>query len=111
MKRAWHYYTDTYKGRFHHLIVDSVLSMCLVSILAINFAIGIWLYLFFIPPQFEASVELPQVVISGGKLPVEIHYQNIGKGIGNVELALYSPEGYVTEKNTTFYYKTLDENE
>lgn len=107
----WHYYTDTYKGKFHHLIVDSVLSMIMLTLVAINVALLGWLYVFFTPPQFEATLSAPQVVISGAELPLLVEYENIGKGIGNVTMRLVAPNGYTPSENTEFEFPSLHQAE
>ncbi len=107
---VWHYYTDTYKGKFHHLIVDSVLSMMVLTLVAVNVALLGWLYVFFTPPQFQVTVTAPNVVISGADLPLTVEYANLGKGIGNVNMHLIAPKGY-TADITNFNFPDIAQNE
>lgn len=108
---VWHYYTDTYKGKFHHLIVDSVLSMMILTLVAINVALLGWLYVFFTPPEFEVSLSAPQVIISGTDLPLDVNYTNSGKGIANVNMHLIAPKGYTPTDAINFHYNNLVQSE
>ncbi len=103
----WHYYTDTYKGRFHHLIVDSVLSMMILTLLAANVAIGGWLYVFFIPPEVEVELSVPAVVISGSNLTLDIAYNNLSKGVANVQFEVLTPTGFIATDDQLF--QTIEE--
>lgn len=93
----WHYFTDDYKGKFHHLIVDSVLSLIILTLIVINFAISVWFYFFLIPPEFQLKLSTHQDVISGTELTLQAEYMNVTKPIKNVRLKLFSPRGYAID--------------
>lgn len=98
---VWHYFTDTYKGRFHHLIVDSILSLCIMVLLAVNVSVLSWLFLFSIPPQFSINLSVPPVVISGEPLTLAIDYHNAAKPISNVRFEVYAPTGFTSFDHTS----------
>lgn len=98
---VWHYFTDTYKDKFHHLIVDSVLSLAVLCLLAVNLAITLQLYLFFIPPQFNLTLAAPTTTFSGNPLDVSINYQSSNKPISGIQLQLYAPTGFRTTQSLT----------
>lgn len=104
---VWHYYTDTYKGKFHHLIVDSVLSMLIMTLLAINVAMVGWLYVFFTPPQLDVDLSVPEVVFSGSNLPILVNYQNHDKGIADINLKIIAPSGYTADQDMNIHFNNF----
>lgn len=103
----WHYFTDEYKDRIHHLVVDTILSFFILGLLASNIVLGIWFYLFSIHPEVEASVSVPEVVISGATLETGIQFQPINKTISDVQLKLITPAGYQIDGPTTWQWDRL----
>jgi len=102
---VWHYFTDTYKNRYHHLIVDSLLSMMIMVLLATNISLLGWLYIFSIPPQVHVDVTLPEVVISGAPLTVTVEYANLNKGVAHFSFVLFSPAGFVSDHTPTNFQR------
>ncbi|MDP3970224.1 MAG: hypothetical protein Q8P90_00835 [bacterium] len=109
---AWHYMTDHYKGRLHHLVVDSIISLVVMCLIAINFSLLVWLYLFFIPPELELNVTMNDTVISGDELQIDIGYHNVNKGIANVKINVHTPSGFISESGETdFSFNSLSADE
>lgn len=99
----WHYMTDDYKGRLHHLVVDSILGLTMMSLLAINVALIAWLYLFFIPPEFDVSLEIvADPIVSGADLPVDVQYTVGNKNISDVSIRLHGPQGWQISKEESY---------
>lgn len=108
---AWHYFTDDYKGRRHHLIVDTVLSLGVLGVLAANVGLGVWFYLFSIRPTVAATVSVPAVVISGASLGTTITFQPINTTITTVHLKLIGPSGYTFTDSTDWQWSRLSKGE
>ncbi|MBI2416182.1 MAG: DUF11 domain-containing protein [Candidatus Kerfeldbacteria bacterium] len=108
---VWHYYTDTYSGRFHHLIVDSVLSLIILSLIAINVAIAGALFLLSIPPQVTVTGSVPTVIISGEPLLLTIQYDNQRKTVANFTGEVITPPGFNATTPTNWQQPQLHQGE
>ncbi len=90
----WHFLTDDYKGRLHHLIVDSILSLIILGLVGANIVLGEWFYLFSIEPTVDVTVAVPEVIISGEPLKTNITLTPTNKAITDVRLKAVVPAGY-----------------
>lgn len=91
---VWHYITDDYKDQHHHLVVDSILSLLILFLLASNIILAAWFYTFSIYPAVTVDLTVPDVVISGSDLAVDVAVTSINKHINQVSLKLVLPSGY-----------------
>lgn len=103
----WHYFTDEYKDRRHHLIVDTILSLFIVGLLGGNIVLGAWFYLYSIEPNVNITVLIPDVVISGESFETEIVITPTTKSIADVEATLIVPTGYAISGDTTWQWDEL----
>lgn len=91
----WHYVTDEYKGRFHHLVVDSILALMMMSLLAINIGLVAWFYVFSIPAELNVSLQInTDHVVSGAELPVDVMYRVGSKDVSDVIITVHGPQGW-----------------
>ncbi len=98
----WHYFTDDYKDRQHHLVIDTIGSFAILILLGLNVVIAGWLYLFSIPPEVEVRLTAPELVISGERLTIDGEITAKNKAIHDVDLKLVLPETFqVTEDALT----------
>lgn len=105
---AWHYFTDDYKDRTHHLVVDTIGSFIILLLLGINVVIGAWLYLFSIPPEVEVNLTAPDLVISGEELIIAGTITAKNKTIDDIDLQLVLPETFqVTEDALSVELRTI----
>lgn len=100
----WKYLTERYAGRLHHLVVDVILLFCVLGLIGANIVLGVWLYLFRIHPDFSAAASVPDQIISGESLPIQLQYQTGQKNITDVTIKVALPEGYTTSDPTSFHY-------
>ena len=104
---VWHYFTDEYEDKFHHLIVDTIFALVMMGLVVSNLILGYRLYDVFIPPLMTVQVRVEPEAVSGGSLPVEVSYHNLSRDVSNVHLQLYAPAGYVTEQSLDNRFETL----
>lgn len=104
---VWHYITDDYKDRHHHLVVDSVLSLLILFLLASNIILAAWFYTFSIYPAVDVKLSAPDVIISGSDLMVDVAFTPLNKRISNVSLQLVLPSGYTPGTTTAWEWDQL----
>lgn len=103
----WHYITDDYKDRHHHLIVDSILSAFVLFLLACNIILAAWFFTFSIYPEVTVELAAPEVVISGSDLTVSAVMVPVNKPITHAKLKLVLPRGYSVESDTMWEWDRL----
>lgn len=94
---VWHYVTDTYKDKLHHLIIDSLLSLVLLCVIIINLVLGYQFYVFMIPPEVTVTLQAPAATLSGAPVTVTLNYQNVTKPINQLTFNLQAPAGFVID--------------
>lgn len=98
---AWHYFTDDYKDRRHHLVIDTIGSFVILLLLGINVVIGSWIYLFSIEPEVTVELFAPDVVISGEEMTLTGQLTAQTKTINNAEVKLVVPTNFQTDEAKT----------
>lgn len=106
----WHYFTDDYKLKAHHLVVDSIFSIVAMTLVLMNIGVGLGLLVFFQTPQFEASVSTESVVISGAPLSVTVQLNSVSKTVSNVDVTVLGPSGFSTD-TTQFHYDVISKGD
>jgi len=90
-----HFMTDKYEGRRHHLVVDIIYSVVTFILIAVNLAMGIWYYLYFVPADLELQIVTTSEVVSGEPMHVNVIYSNPGRDLKQATMDIYLPEGYI----------------
>lgn len=103
----WHYFTDEYKDRLHHLVIDTLLSFVILLLLGSNIVLGAWWYLFSIEPQVDVTVTAPDLVISGESLALTTNLAIVNKTVDNVAVKLVLPPGFQTTNSLTHQWDHL----
>lgn len=103
----WHYVTDDYKDRLHHLVIDTLLSFIILLLLGGNIVLGAWWYLFSIEPEVTVTLTTADVVISGEPLVFTTNLVVINKPITAVEVKIITPTGFAASTDTTSDWEHL----
>ena len=107
----WHYFTDDYKDRFHHLVIDTIGSLIILSLLGANIILGGWLYLFSITPTVTTSISVPEVIISGETLNISATITPDNKTIHDVSIKWVIPSSYSPSGSLEQHWNTVHKGE
>lgn len=91
----WHYFTDEYKDRMHHLVIDTLLSFVILLLLGSNIVLGAWWYLFSIEPEVDVTLSVTEIVISGEPVVLTTDVSVVNKPVRDVSVKLVLPSGFV----------------
>src|SRR3989338_667781 len=103
----WHYFTDEYNDRMHHLVIDTLLSFVILLLLGSNIVLLGWWTIFSIEPEVEVTITAPDVVISGEPLVLTTDIAVIKKSINAVDVKLVLPAGFQTSDPVTWQWDRL----
>ena len=103
----WHYFTDEYKDRLHHLVIDTLLSFIILLLLGSNVVLGAWWYVFLIEPEVEVTITAPDLVISGAPLALTTNIAIVNKSVDNIDVKLLLPAGFQTADPPTYHWDRL----
>lgn len=103
----WHYFTDDYKDRLHHLVIDTLLSFVILGLLGSNIVLGAWFYLFSIQPDVQVTMTAPDLVISGEPLTLATTLVVGNKTISGVDVKVIVPTGFVADTPLIYTWEHL----
>ncbi|MFH0818643.1 MAG: hypothetical protein V1898_01480 [Patescibacteria group bacterium] len=109
-----HFLTDKYQNKHHHVVVDTIFSLCIIVLIAFNIGLGYWFFLFTTPAQLNIKLDTPTFVISGSEITYYINYHNVSKDVDNVNFTLIAPSTFTyTHSNlekteNSYYFGELD---
>ncbi|MFA6475368.1 MAG: hypothetical protein WCV88_04180 [Patescibacteria group bacterium] len=103
----WHYFTDDYKDRLHHLVVDTILSFLMLLLMGGNILLAGWLYLYSITPAVTTSVTASDMVISGETMTFNGSLVPTNKTINKVDLKFVLPTSFTTNDPLSYHYDLL----
>ncbi|MBI4408035.1 MAG: hypothetical protein HY565_06070 [Candidatus Kerfeldbacteria bacterium] len=103
----WHYFTDEYKDRMHHLVIDTLLSFVILGLLGSNIVLGAWFYLFSIQPDVQVTITAPDVVISGEPMTLDTAIVVGNKTISAVDAKLVVPSGFAVDSPLEYNWERL----
>lgn len=113
-----HFLTNKYGNKHHHVIVDTILSTSIIVLLATNFGLGYWFYLFTTPADLNLKITVsPEYIISGSEINYQINYQNSSKKIDNLFFKLVAPKGFnyqssnIVNDQNKFFINKLPKNQ
>lgn len=95
-----HFMTNRYKNKHHHLVVDTIFSLILITLFAFNAGLGYWFFLERIPVDARLEITVPEYVISGHEFDIAVGFENPNKNIQDVEIILDYPEGYTYDNSS-----------
>ncbi len=107
---VWHYFTDTYKDKTHHLIADSILSIVIMALLVTHMALGLQAYFLLTPPALLVRLEMPETVFSGNTVMGTLSYQSVSKTLTDVKLRVYAPTGFQAQQSLIVQANTVSTN-
>lgn len=103
----WHYFTDDYKDRMHHLVIDTLLSFVILGLLGGNIILGAWLYLFSIQPAVQVTITAPDLVISGEPMTLDTAIVVGNKTISTVDVKMVVPSGFIVDSPLDYNWDSL----
>ena len=90
----YHYMTDRYANKHHHVVVDTIFSLIIIILILLNISLGYWFYLVRVPADVELQITVPEYVISGHEFDIKVDYFNPNKNVDDVEVKLDYPQGF-----------------
>ncbi len=94
-----HYLTDKYEGKWHKVVVDTIYAATVMTLLAVNAGIGLWLYLYYTPADVDLRIATSAHVTSGKPMDIQVTYGNPYRDIKNAQIHVDLPPGMVAARD------------